>query len=56
LAEYPERNSFPCMAASSGNPVQEGDDDESDDGECGGGDHVGSFGALRFASVRPCFV
>jgi hypothetical protein len=42
------------MAVSSGNPVQEGDDDESDDGECGGGDHGDSLGELRLAS-DDCF-
>jgi hypothetical protein len=45
------------MAVSSGDAVQEGDDDESDDGECGGGDHGGSLGVLRvmsaFATVAP---
>jgi hypothetical protein len=44
------------MAFSSGDPVQEGNDDESNDGECSGGDHGGSLGVLRFASVQPCFV
>jgi hypothetical protein len=48
------------MAVSSGDPVQEGNDDESDDGECGGGDHGGSLGVSRLlpvsvASSDECF-
>jgi len=38
----------PCV---SGDPVQEGDDDESDDGESGGGDHGFSLSLFLSCSV-----